>query len=207
MLKTYTLGAFQTNTYLLVKEDKCIIIDPTLSFAQAACEIKQQYKVEKILLTHGHLDHIDGAKYFDCPIYINKAEKAFLFDSSLSMYNMIREKSPFTNKQSIVCFEDEDEIEFACEAIKVIHTPGHTTGSSCFLYKNKLFSGDTLFKLGIGRTDFPTGDMAMMDKSILKLINQIDDNVIVYPGHGEKTSIKEERKHNPYYLQAKKRLK
>ena len=83
---------------------------------------------------------------------------------------------------------------------KVIHTPGHTRGSVCYLYKNKLLSGDTLFKNSCGRTDFPTGSPSDMRKSLKRIVSEFSDMIDVYPGHEGKTKIKDEKKNNPYIL-------
>ena len=95
MIEKIVKGVFFTNTYIISKEDKCILVDPGLGFEGAANEIKSKYQVEAILITHGHIDHIDGIKYFDCPIYIHKDDEECLYNSDLSLYSMMKMKTPF----------------------------------------------------------------------------------------------------------------
>ena len=199
MIEKIVTGSFFTNTYIISNEGKCVIVDPGLGFSKAAEEIKQKYDVEAILLTHGHMDHIDGIKYFDVPIYIHKLDEDFLFNPTLSLYNMFNQKTPF-NKGSLKINNVEDgmELNLIGYRFKVLHTPGHTRGSVCYLYGDKLLSGDTLFNMSTGRTDFPTGSSLDLRKSLSKIIEVCSDNTAVYPGHEAKTSIKNERKNNPY---------
>lgn len=197
MIEKIVTGSFLTNTYLISKDGKCVIVDPGLNFSLAAEKIKQSYEVVAILLTHGHIDHIDGIRFFDCPIYIHEDERQFLFDDSLSLYSMMGQKIPFdANKLDLKFVKDQDEVSFIGYTFKVMHTPGHTRGSVCYLYGSKLLSGDTLFKGSAGRTDFPTGNALDLRRSLSKIISFCSDSTDVYPGHDDKTTIKYERKNN-----------
>ncbi|MDE6415131.1 MAG: MBL fold metallo-hydrolase [Anaeroplasmataceae bacterium] len=199
MIEKIVTGDFATNTYIISKEGQCIIVDPGLDFENAASKIKEKYEVVGILLTHGHMDHIDGIRYFDVPIYIHELEIPFLEDASLSLYRMFGTKIPFQRDSlKIVPIKDGMEIELIGYTFKVMHTPGHTRGSVVYSYKDKLFSGDTLFHMSMGRTDFPTGDSKSMRESLKKIIATFPDVMDVYPGHDEKTTIGYERKYNPY---------
>lgn len=199
MIEKITTGYFETNTYIVSNQGKCVIIDPGLDFFDTAEKIKEQYEVKAILLTHGHMDHIDGIRYFDVPVYIHEAEISFLEDPTLSLYHMFGSKIPFQKANlRIIPIQDGMEIELIGYTFKVLHTPGHTRGSVVYSYKDKLLSGDTLFSMSIGRTDFPTGNIKMMRESLKKIIESYSDMVDVYPGHGEKTTIGFERKNNPY---------
>ncbi len=199
MIEKYTGGAFETNTYLLSSSGKCIIVDPGLDFEQTALKIKNEYEVVAILLTHGHIDHIDGIRYFDVPVFIHEQELSFLEDDCRSLYRLMNLKLPFSKEQiDIRPIKDEQILHLADFSIRVIHTPGHTIGSVCFLWNRFLFSGDTLFKNSIGRTDFPTGDAFKMKNSLKKLAAFLDDTVKIFPGHDEATTWKWERKNNPY---------
>lgn len=199
MIEKIVKGVFFTNTYIISKDDKCILVDPGLGFEGAANEIKAKYEVVAILITHGHVDHVDGIKYFNCPVYIHKDEEEMLYNSDLSLYSMMRMKTPFKKGNlNIIKVNDNDEFELLGYKFSVLHTPGHTKGSVCYSYGNKILSGDTLFKQSCGRTDFPTGSPANMRVSLKKIINFYPDNYVVYPGHDEKTSIKEEKKFNTF---------
>jgi glyoxylase-like metal-dependent hydrolase (beta-lactamase superfamily II) len=199
MIEKIVKGVFFTNTYIISNEGKCVIVDPGLGFEGAAEEIKSKYQVEAIMITHGHIDHIDGIKCFDCPVYIHKDDEQNLYDSDLSLYSMMKKKTPFKKGNvNIVSVVDGDEFELIGYKFKVLHTPGHTRGSVCYSYGNKVLSGDTLFKSSCGRTDFPTGSPSNMRNSLKRIVTTYPENYVVYPGHDEKTSIKEEKRFNPY---------
>ena len=199
MIEKIVTGSFETNTYIISDNTECIIVDPGLDFLEYASSIKKKYSVVAILLTHGHMDHIDGVRYFsNVPIYIHEADEEFFYDSRLSLYSWMNLKSPFKKGDlKIITVKDNDELELMGLKFKVIHTPGHTRGSVCYLYRNKILSGDTLFKNSCGRTDFPTGDALDLRRSLNKLIS-LPDNLDVYPGHDEKTKLGEEKKRNPF---------
>ena len=198
MIEKIVTGSFFTNSYVISNEGDCVIVDPGLDYEKAANEIKSKYNVKAILITHGHMDHIDGIKYFDVPVYIHELDKEFLFDPTLSLYSMFRlNTTPFKKGTlDLITVKDNDEFELIGYKFKVMHTPGHTKGSVCYSYGNKLLSGDTLFNMSAGRTDFPTGNPKDMRNSLLKIINNFNDNVDVYPGHEGKTTIKNVRKNN-----------
>lgn len=197
-IKTFKIGAFETNTYLITKGDKAVIIDPGLNFKSILEEVNK-YQIEAILITHGHIDHIDGIGYIDAPIYVGKEDLINFTDLSRSLYKMTNVKPNYeANKLNLISVCDNEIINLENFSFKAIHTPGHTEGSYCYLYYDNLFSGDTLFNGSIGRVDFPTGSMKKMKGSLNKIVSLCSDNVIVYPGHDEKTTIKNEKKHNIY---------
>ncbi|MDE7264368.1 MAG: MBL fold metallo-hydrolase [Anaeroplasmataceae bacterium] len=199
MIETIVTGEFQTNTYIISNQGKCVIVDPGLDFAYAAAKLKEKYKVEAILLTHGHIDHIDGIRYFDVPIYIHEAELAFLEDASLSLYQMFGSKMPFQKENlQVIPIQDGMELRLIGYTFKVTHTPGHTRGSVIYSYNNKILSGDTLFHMSMGRTDFPTGDSLKMRYSLKRILEDFKGDYDVYPGHDSKTTLGLERRYNPY---------
>ena len=201
MIECFTTGSFFTNSYVISNDKgECVVVDPGLNYEASAAKIKQKYDVKAILITHGHIDHIDGVKYFsNVPIYVHKLDKYFFFDSSLSLYDMMGFILPFKeNDLDIRTVEDMDEIDLIGYKFKVLHTPGHTRGSVCYSYSNKVLSGDTLFNYSCGRCDFPTGDSLKMHQSLKRIISTYNDNFDVYPGHDCKTTIKNERQNNPY---------
>ena len=199
-METYVNGPFMENTYLINNGLDAILVDPGEGILEYLSSINK-YNIKAILLTHGHIDHIDGIKYFlDKDIYVSKDELDFFTNPSKSLYAEYGGNIPFdVNKLNLHLIENDQIIDIIGYKIKCIATPGHTIGSMCFLFNDSfLISGDTLFQVGIGRTDFLTGDFKMLIASLDKLKN-LPDNTVVYPGHGVSTSIAFEKKYNPYF--------
>lgn len=201
MIEIITTGSFQTNSYIISNDkNECIIVDPGLDFKEASQYIKSKYIPKAIFITHAHLDHIDGIQYFmDLPIYIHKNDVEALYDTNMSLYPMVDRLNPFRlGSLDVIEINDLDEIDLIGYTFKVLHTPGHTRGSVCFSYDNNLITGDTLFKGSCGRTDFPTGNYNQIIKSLRRIIEIYSNDYDVYPGHGEKTTIRDEKKYNPF---------
>ena len=196
-VKVFKSGLLQTNTYLVVKENNCIIIDPAFAYESVFKYIsKNGYKVLAILLTHGHFDHIqdanDLARYYNCKIYIAQNDLELIYDATLNGSKKYLRKEIVIDKQLVNPIEKEVILKLDNILVDVMFTPGHTKGSCCYRIGNELFSGDTLFEDGIGRVDMYGGDKNAMDMS-LKYIFSLNNDVIVFPGHGDETSIGEER--------------
>ncbi|MBP5445711.1 MAG: MBL fold metallo-hydrolase [Acholeplasmatales bacterium] len=194
------------NVYLIIDENKCFIVDPGGNYSEIEKTIKElNLEVLGILLTHAHVDHTYLIGKFNCPIYIHEKEVEILKYSNLSLYDSFGFDMPFNYlKLDIKKIKDNDIIKLNDKEIKVIHTPGHTKGSVCYLIDNKLFSGDTLFKESCGRCDLPSGSEVDMAKSLIKLIDNLDEFIKVYPGHDETTTIKHEKEFNAPYKYYKK---
>ena len=199
-VREYTVGPLLEHTYLIYNEDKkAIIIDPGLNFKKMAYKINMTYDVKAVLLTHAHADHIDGIGYFNCPIYISKLDKDGL-SSKKALYEELNQKRSFDIKNlNVKEINSEDVFTIIGITIKPIFTPGHTEGSLCYLIDNNLFSGDTLFKYAYGRTDFYSGNFESMIKSIHRLLDNLADDIYVYPGHDSTTTIGFEKEHNMGY--------
>lgn len=201
MIECITTGALSTNSYIISNENnECIVVDPGLDYKKAYEYIKNKYKVKAILLTHGHFDHIDGLQYFmNYPIYIHKFEEEFLYDSYLSLYDMIGRSNPFSmGDLDIRLVHNGDKLNLIGYEFEVIHTPGHTKGSVCYKYSEGVLTGDTLFCGTCGRTDFPTGNITQIINSLKFLTSNLDGDLICYPGHENYTSILREKNNNPY---------
>ena len=194
-----------SNTYLIEKKSKKYIIDPgSLKMNKLLEYIKSNnFEIEGIILTHGHYDHIIGIPTLIDElginkIYISNIEKEFLYNPSYSLlfYSDLDQKVLEESLSKVEIIElVPDSI---LEDFEIIHTPGHTKGGICLYDKGEkvLISGDTMFKGTYGRVDLPTGNSREMRDSIYKLL-KLDKNTVVYPGHGESTTIEQE--YNMYY--------
>ncbi|MBR6072369.1 MAG: MBL fold metallo-hydrolase [Acholeplasmatales bacterium] len=201
MIESRNTGAFFTNSYIISNDkNECIIVDPGFSYKDVANYIKKTYIPKAILLTHGHADHIDGIQYFmDLPIYVHRLDEEIMFDSHLSVYDMVGRISPFSSGMLDIRYvNDGDVLKLIGYDIKVLHTPGHTNGSVCYSYEDNVFTGDTLFHMSMGRCDFDTGDLSKMMKSLIKIMKTYPDDYKIYPGHMDISTIGYERKFNPY---------
>lgn len=158
---------------------------------------KKGYSVKFIINTHGHGDHILGNGYFGAPVYIHKLDADFLTDPDKNLSGIFGFlfKSPKASK----LLEDGDKILLGGLELEVMHTPGHTPGGISIKLDGVVFTGDTLFAGGIGRTDLAGGDEDILLSSIRKKLFALDDKVTVYPGHGPESTIGEEKKSNPFF--------
>ena len=203
-LKIYYGNDISCNCYLLVDDKSAIIIDPLIKSEKLSSYLKENNIVLKaILLTHGHYDHIKGVKTlynnFKCPIYIHYEEEEIIRDSYKNGSFLFND--PFILDEEIKFLDDSLIIDNF--KIDIIHTPFHTQGSVVYYIKDlkALFSGDTLFKRGIGRYDLYSGNKRLISSSLNKLIAlyKLEGNLKVYPGHGPSTSLEDEIKFNPYF--------
>lgn len=193
-------GMFDSVSYLIGEGGKAVLIDAGVKAESVQAAAKEEkLTIEKIILTHGHIDHITEldniAALTKAKVYIHIDDEAALRDSR---YNI----SAFTGKaQTFECLyevlRDGSVIRFGELELKIIHTPGHTPGSICIKVDNNLFSGDTLFCCGYGRVDLPGGNFEDIYRSIVDKLFVLPDEIIVYPGHGNSTTIGEERGTNP----------
>lgn len=208
------LSSFATNAYFLYREgsDRVIVIDPADDGTRIYASLfKNDLKVEGILLTHGHGDHIWGVHSLKgavnrerqekglepVKVYASEQEKTLLEDTEMNITEMCGRPCTVTPD---VCLKDGQELELADIKLRVITTPGHTAGSCCFYVEEAgfLISGDTLFQASVGRTDFPTGSMSTLVRSIQEKLFVLPNETKVYPGHGDMTTIGFEKENNPF---------
>lgn len=201
VVKKYVVGKLLTNCYIVTDTNSgvSVIIDPGGMCSELEKDIRN-FNIKMIFLTHGHFDHIFLSNYVrkvtGAKIAVSDKDKNFLCDKNLNL-SVFFEETHMETFNPDVCLKDKDVIFFDDFSVKVLHTPGHTRGSVCYLIGEYMFSGDTLFKRGTGRTDFLTGNKIDMKNSIKKLYN-LNTNYVIYPGHGEITSLYEEKLQNNY---------
>ena len=182
---------FETNSYIFEYKNSLFIIDPGSDLNKIIASLENK-KLDYILLTHGHMDHIgsvkDLIKLYNPKVYLSKEDEDYISGKIIL--------DPYFNKNNYN-FEYIDYSNFNIEGIKIINTKGHSKGSvSIYLEKEGvIFTGDTLFKGSFGRFDFPLGSFKELKESI-KLLFSLDDNVIIYPGHGENSVISIEKSEN-----------
>ncbi len=197
---------FSSNTYVIGKiGGTCLIIDLGSTSDEVYSYIESHYeKVEAVLLTHAHFDHIRGIPNFlkhyknkSIPVYLAQEDKLLLTSPEMNSSNLTGEKVAI--KVDTIPVEDGEVLPFKTGKVKVIKTPFHTEGSVCYLMDddNCIFTGDTLFKGAIGRYDCATSDPDKIASSLGKL-KELRDWLVVYPGHGPKTNIITEKNSNPY---------
>jgi glyoxylase-like metal-dependent hydrolase (beta-lactamase superfamily II) len=217
-VKTFVFNPVQENTYVLSNQkDACCIIDPGCYFGAERAElqeyIEQQGLTPKILLnTHCHLDHVFGNKFvydtWDLPLHLHEKERAVLEEAhamglswDLPFENYRGELIDLAPGEVVSIGEDVRVEEGAGEdVLTVLFLPGHSPGSVGFYCAEEgfLIGGDVLFREGIGRTDLEGGDHAVLLRSIREELWVLPEETIVYPGHGESTTIGWEKKHNPF---------
>ncbi len=198
--KTVVNGRFKENCYLLCSEESAVIIDPGEFNSEIEKFCQENTNKEKvILLTHCHFDHILGAKEirdkFGFKVYISREDNEGLENDELSLCKRFKLNQEYFSADKLL--KDGDKLAIGDLEFTVIATPGHTKGSLCFLLGNLLFSGDTLFYETFGRVDLPSGNKDELVSSIDKLL-LLSDDIKVYAGHGEPTTIAHEKQYNPY---------
>ena len=207
-VQTFTFNPVQENTYIVYNEKgECCIIDPGCYFANEEIELKSfisnnSLKPLFLLNTHCHLDHIFGnrfvSKTYNLPLYINQLEKSVLEYGPVSgqLWQL-----PFDNYDGELKYlQENDKVSLGSDILQVLFTPGHSPGSVSFYSPSDKFiiSGDVLFEGSVGRTDLPGGDFKTLEESIKTKLYALPADVIVYPGHGNTTTIGDEMKTNPF---------
>ncbi len=192
-IKTILWGALENNTYVVISDDKAIIIDAACP-AEEIEKYTQGKQVVGVLITHGHFDHIqyldDIVNKFGVKCYMHKLAYEKLSDGELnaSLFALLRSVTVKIDEQNCVFVKEGDKLNLIKEEITVVETPGHTSCGVCYVADQIMFSGDTIFKNCIGRTDVPTSDYIQMQNSIKKLLT-LYKNHTIYAGHGPKGAI------------------
>lgn len=203
---TLCVGPLDVNCYIAGCETHkvCAVIDPGDASGRILDKVSSLgWKVEKIINTHGHYDHVGAnGKVKDqtsAPIYIHTEEATVL--NHPDMADMAAYFGLGVSPEPDQFIEDGDTIEICpCSSFQVVHTPGHSPGSVCLLSDNTLVTGDTLFRYSIGRTDLPGGDHTAMGRSLKERLLPLPDELAVLPGHGDPSRMGEEKKLNPFLV-------
>ncbi len=199
IIKQLMLGMIQTNTYIVYDDEKkmAVVIDPADEAGKIIKLLEDnELKMAAVLLTHGHFDHIGAVDAlrteYGMPVYAYALEQNTLESPEINLSPMISKNISIKADKYV---NDNQIINIGDMKIKVIYTPGHTIGSCCYYIESEeiLFSGDTLFAISHGRTDFPTGSQSSIIHSIQDKLLKLSDNVKVFPGHDMQTTIGDER--------------
>ncbi len=197
IIKKFISGPIDANNYLLTDSDEAVLIDCSEVKSEILQELEGK-KLKYILLTHGHFDHVLGVNGMrektGAKVLVNKNDIPRMEESAniMQTFGVQDVETPIADDY----LNDGDVITFGNTKIKVIATPGHTEGCLCYLVDDKLFSGDTLFKDSVGRCDLPGGNFQKLSDSVKNKLFNMDENIVVYPGHGPETTIGYEKKYN-----------
>lgn len=194
-IKKITVGPLGTNCYIVSSEKEGVIIDPG-DVPKKILENVGDIKIKYVVLTHNHFDHVGGVDM----VCEKLGAKLMLHKDDTELYCNVPEMFHFSSKpvkKIDIELSDGDEIKFGSESLKVMHTPGHTTGSVTLIGGKHAFCGDTVFYESIGRSDFPGGDFSAILDSLKKIL-ELPGDTVLYPGHGENTTVEHEKQHNPF---------
>ncbi|GAB3944118.1 MBL fold metallo-hydrolase [Corynebacterium tapiri] len=206
----FAAGPFRTNCYLVVDEAShaAIVIDPGMHAADTVNETLNQHQLSlvAVVLTHGHIDHTRDAaclaKDHGCPVYIHPDDEPMLHQG-IGMSDKTRQlfaSDSMDYPHDVRYLHDGERVEWAGIAFDVAHAPGHSPGSVLLIGDKIVFAGDVLFKGAIGRTDLPGSDPMVMEQTLRTVVLPLNDALAVAPGHGPTTSMRAERRTNPFLL-------
>lgn len=199
-----TVGLFQENCYLYAcpQTREAVIIDPGDEAERILQTIQEHKLVPKYIInTHGHVDHICAidavSAIYPVPLAIHPDDVYMYTDERMA--RMFGLSAPLVKRKPDILLKEGDRITFGTLSLEVLHTPGHSRGSvSLVSHPYCVFSGDTLFQRGIGRTDFAEGNFEQIIRSIREKLYTLEDDLVVFSGHGEPTTIIEEKYENPF---------
>ncbi|MCR5265388.1 MAG: MBL fold metallo-hydrolase [Cyanobacteria bacterium RUI128] len=201
ILRKFVVGEMGNNNYLLVDNGEAALVDCTGIIPELDSVLKElKAELKYVFLTHAHFDHIGGIvklqEKHNCKVYLHEDDKNTLDTTNdfMQAVGML----PMDIPEVDVWLKDGDKVKVGDEEIDVLHFPGHTPGGVGYKTGNMLFAGDTIFMSSVGRTDLPGGDADTLVDTIRNKIFTLDDNTIIYPGHGTDTSVGFEKKYNSF---------
>jgi hydroxyacylglutathione hydrolase len=208
IIEGYTLGVFASNTYIAAGRggDSAVVIDPGQDAGELVKERLEAHglKLEAVLLTHGHIDHIwSAAEVADSagvPAYIHPGDKYMIDDPGAALGRMGMGKMQVATPADVRDLSEGDRFTYGDLELETRHTPGHTPGHCVFITNGILFSGDLIFQGSIGRTDFPGGSLDDLMESIRRVVLPMEDDTVILSGHGPETTVGVERRTNPFVL-------
>lgn len=199
IFRKFVVGDMANNNYLLIDNGEAALIDCTGDIPELDVVLKENdAELKSILLTHSHFDHVAGVKKlqekYNCKVYLHEADRKSLETTNDFMHAV--GLPPIDIPRVDVFLKDGDKVKLGNIELDVIHMPGHTEGGVGYKTDNMIFSGDTVFLGTVGRTDLPGGDYDTIKNSIETKLFTLDDNTILYPGHGSDTTVGYEKKYN-----------
>jgi len=200
-VERFPAGPLDTNGYLVSQNGKCIVIDPSKDSHRMISAIKNgDLELEAVTLTHSHFDHYLGIyelieAFGDIPVYLHDDDRMIITNPDYSGAAWIQVTEGYTGK---TIHYDSDKMHVGSFEFSVINCPGHTPGGVSLLYGIDCFTGDTLFRSGVGRSDFAYSDGAVLVDSIRNNLFALPDETVIWPGHGLESTIGREKSENPY---------
>lgn len=199
IIKTIVVGMMEVNCYIVGDDStkEVFVIDPGADYKNIKKFIDTNgLNPQAVINTHGHGDHIGADSEFGLPIWIHRADAEFLQDPSKNLSGAFG--FLLKTKSASRLLQEGDVLTVGKVDLEVIHTPGHTPGSICLKTNGAIFTGDTLFCEGIGRTDFAYGSEQDIVRSIKEKLFGLDDDIVVYPGHGPSSTMGHEKHNNTF---------
>lgn len=200
-----TVGMMDVNCYLVYDSDtkEGILVDPGDEGSHIMHRIEEEeLKIDKIVLTHGHCDHIGAVAYvrkrLKAPLAVGKADAEMITNSGLNLSDALGVPINLAPAEELLC--EGDKVEFGSHSLKVVETPGHTPGGISLVGDGFVICGDLVFAGSIGRVDFPGGDYQTIIDSIKSQVLALGDKTVIYPGHGPKTDVAQEKVFNPFLI-------
>ncbi len=200
VIESVALGFLEVNCYIVSSGNECVVIDPGDSPEPVLKKIGNK-KINCVVLTHGHIDHIMGIKYFrekNIDIMIGEKDGDMLLEPKKNLSNLLSVEFSL-DRPADQLLKENDTVKIGDEQLTVIDLPGHSPGGIGLLADNFLIAGDTIFQYSVGRTDIPGGNTKQLKSTIYNKVYKLADSTVIYPGHGDKTTVAIEKRDNSVF--------